>query len=204
MTARVSNIPANDDDVLVNVLRSAFDMSGGDPSEIFDALAVAVDHEIWVSRGMTFVQLVQSPYPKGLGLTPKKLDALLKLEHRYEANNADIRERMTWLRRAVVDLLNAPVAAHGENQYSPKSGADIISSTQFGTDPDYAIRRLKRDRPDLAERVLLGELSPHQAAIQAGFRKRTLSIPIDDPDRIAATLRRHLTAEQLAALKEAL
>ena len=33
------------------------------------------------------------------------------------------------------------------------------------------LRRLKRDRPDLAERVVSGEISANAAAIQAGFRK---------------------------------
>ena len=34
------------------------------------------------------------------------------------------------------------------------------------------MKRLKRDHPELAERVVNGELSANAAAIQAGFRKR--------------------------------
>ena len=34
------------------------------------------------------------------------------------------------------------------------------------------LKRLKRDRPDLAERVVAGEMSAHAAAIEAGFRKK--------------------------------
>jgi hypothetical protein len=41
-----------------------------------------------------------------------------------------------------------------------------------GTDPTYTLKRLKRDRPDLAEKVVRGELSAHAAAIGAGFRKK--------------------------------
>jgi hypothetical protein len=40
-----------------------------------------------------------------------------------------------------------------------------------GNNPTYALKRLKRDRPDLAEKVIAGELSTNAAAIEAGFRK---------------------------------
>ncbi len=36
----------------------------------------------------------------------------------------------------------------------------------------YTLARLKRDRPDLAQKVIDGELSAHAAAIKAGFRKK--------------------------------
>ena len=36
----------------------------------------------------------------------------------------------------------------------------------------YIHKRLKRDRPDLLERVVSGELSANAAAVEAGFRKR--------------------------------
>lgn len=202
---RISNIPENDDELLVDALRSAFERSGTDPSSMFDSLAVAIEHEIWAKRGLTFVQLLQAPYPKGIGITPAKLETLLKLEHRYEANHAETRERMAWLRRQVADLLNPALTKPGEIGNGRDSRSDNITPTpQRGTDPEYAIRRLKRDRPDLAEQVLAGEISPHRAAIAAGFRKKTITVAIDDPERIAATLRRHLTPEQVAALKEAL
>lgn len=40
-----------------------------------------------------------------------------------------------------------------------------------GNAATYALRRLKRDRPDLAEKVVAGEMSANAAAIEAGFRK---------------------------------
>jgi hypothetical protein len=33
-----------------------------------------------------------------------------------------------------------------------------------GNSPDYALKRLKRDKPGLAAKVVSGELSPHEAA----------------------------------------
>jgi len=41
-----------------------------------------------------------------------------------------------------------------------------------GNSQESALRRLRKDRPDLHELVLNGERSAHAAAIEAGFRKR--------------------------------
>lgn len=43
----------------------------------------------------------------------------------------------------------------------------------------YVIARLNRDRPDLAEKVRVGELSANAAAIEAGFRRRMITVPAD-------------------------
>ncbi len=58
---------------------------------------------------------------------------------------------------------------------------DIISidskrNEQHGTQREYALRKLRDDAPSLHARVLAGELSPHAAMLEAGFRKRTISI----------------------------
>jgi hypothetical protein len=41
-----------------------------------------------------------------------------------------------------------------------------------GNSRDAAIRRLRKDRPDLLEKVIAGQLSAHAAAIEAGHRKK--------------------------------
>lgn len=69
-----------------------------------------------------------------------------------------------------------------------------------GTAITQALRRLRKDRPDLLARVLDGELSPHAAAIEAGFRHPTATIQIDDPERIVATLKRRLDPDTLDAV----
>lgn len=43
-----------------------------------------------------------------------------------------------------------------------------------GTNPTYVLKRLKRDRPDLAEKVIAGLMSANAAAIKAGFRKKPM------------------------------
>ena len=62
-----------------------------------------------------------------------------------------------------------------------------------------AIRRLRKDRPDLHQSVIAGDLSPHAAAIQAGFRRKTITVPVE----VAAAARaiaKHFTQEEIAEI----
>ena len=69
-----------------------------------------------------------------------------------------------------------------------------------GTSESAALRRLRKDRPDLHAKVLDGELSAHAAAVQAGFRPTTFTVRADNPTSIANTLRRRLNRDVLAAV----
>ena len=85
-----------------------------------------------------------------------------------------------------------------------KGGVDNINSSEGGTSATYALRRLKRDHPELAEKVVSGKLSAHAAAIEAGFRKRTIAVPADNPDSAVAVLIRKFGAPAvMAALYQA-
>jgi hypothetical protein len=71
---------------------------------------------------------------------------------------------------------------HGGDHKSPEYRAnqvDDINLKHGGTGASYLAARLERDRPDLAARVEHGELSAHAAAIEAGFRERTITVPLD-------------------------
>ncbi len=61
----------------------------------------------------------------------------------------------------------------GDRQSESKSISDNITnaSVDRGTSKSYTVSRLKRDRPDLFERVVSGDLSANRAAIEAGFRQ---------------------------------
>lgn len=78
-----------------------------------------------------------------------------------------------------------------------------VTLKERGNATDYTVARLRRDQPELAERVIKGELSANAAAIQAGFRIKTLSVPLD-PERAAQALKRHFTRDELQRLVEAL
>lgn len=75
------------------------------------------------------------------------------------------------------------------------------SSRPDGTSAPAAHRRLSKDRPDLHERVLAGELSPHGAMVEAGFRPPRISVRLDDPQRAANAIKRGATPEFIEQLK---
>lgn len=63
----------------------------------------------------------------------------------------------------------------GKNQHSDNpSLLDNIQEAKAptGTSKDAALRRLRKDRADLHEKVIAGEISAHAAMIDAGFRKK--------------------------------
>lgn len=69
----------------------------------------------------------------------------------------------------------------------PSETVDNINDKPDGTSAAAALRRLRKDRPDLHARVLAGKLSPHAAMLEAGFRRRTVTIPVQ-PDLAARRL----------------
>jgi hypothetical protein len=52
-------------------------------------------------------------------------------------------------------------------------GGSVINGSRrpTGTSKAYALRRLRKDRPDIHARVLAGEISAHAGMVEAGFRK---------------------------------
>lgn len=82
------------------------------------------------------------------------------------------------------------VKTHAEAGSSGGRGNKASNNvTSFrGNAPTYALRRLKRDRPDLAAKVIAGKLSAHAAAIEAGFRTRMVSVPADSPENAVRPL----------------
>jgi hypothetical protein len=86
----------------------------------------------------------------------------------------------------------SPIAAHGEyGRGRPKDRGVHHTSVRGTGNAAYTIARLRRDRPDLAARVLSGELSPNAAAIQAGFRRKTWTAPVEIEELAAAIERRY-------------
>lgn len=68
-----------------------------------------------------------------------------------------------------------------------------------GTTREYALRRLRRDSPDLHAAVVAGRLSAHAAMVEAGFRPETFTVRSSSPpDKIVDVLRRKLPADTLA------
>jgi hypothetical protein len=70
-----------------------------------------------------------------------------------------------------------------------------------GTSQTAALRRLRKDAPELHAEVLAGNLSAHAAMVQAGFRRRTISVPADEPEHLVQSLRRNLSPEHWAEVQ---
>lgn len=64
------------------------------------------------------------------------------------------------------------------NSGSPKSN-NSSAARPTGNSESAALRRLRKDRLDLHAQVIAGEMSAHAAMVKAGFRPKTVTVPID-------------------------
>jgi hypothetical protein len=69
------------------------------------------------------------------------------------------------------DRANQRPRGRPENVYNERSDVHI-SERPAGNSLAAALRRLRKDRPDIYARVLAGEISAHAGMVEAGFRKR--------------------------------
>ncbi|MDQ3540090.1 MAG: hypothetical protein M3440_05330 [Chloroflexota bacterium] len=100
------------------------------------------------------------------------------------------------------EALTAIEKALGSHQGQRTDLHDIIMKVapkEQGTSTEYALRKLHADAPELLKRVLAKELTPNAAMIEAGFRKRTITIKAD-PQSAAQTIARHFDRDQVGEL----
>lgn len=176
---------------LVDALSSALDSGGHGLSNVPVLLKRLLAEEGWrefetvrgeVVRHERFEEFVAAPPLKGLG-------AEISLIKRIVADD-----------REAVDLLDRVLQRQVGR---PRETMDNINNSEgrpSGTSQARALRRLRKDAPELHAEVIAGRLSAHAAMVKAGFRTRTISVPVEHPDRVAAALRRHMTQEQLEEL----
>jgi len=93
----------------------------------------------------------------------------------------------------------------------PTSIGNNVPSRPEGNTQAKALRRLRSEAEhgdeqaaELHAEVLAGNISAHAAMVKAGYRPKTISIPIGRPERVAAYLRKHMPREALARLIELL
>ena len=82
----------------------------------------------------------------------------------------------------------------------PKRSGHNIHRSPKGTSRSYALQRLRQDKPELHADVLAGRLSAHGAMVKAGFRPKTVSVPVGRPESVAASLRKYMTPDDIARL----
>lgn len=135
-----------------------------------------------------FSAFVAAPPPRGLG-------ADMGLVKRIAGDDTELLD--------MIDQAERSGQTHGGDR---RSSEFIVSNIHdetvrpAGTSKARALRKLRKDAPELHAEVLANRLSAHAAMVRAGFRPKTVSVPVDAPDSIARALRRHLTPEQIAQL----
>jgi hypothetical protein len=111
------------------------------------------------------------------------------------------------MRKAIERLIGQDIPQappHGFNQYMREEAARYPQEEVPPPPVDKRnsavklVARLKRDDPELAERVVKGELTANAAARQKGWRKPR--ILVSSPERTAESLRKHMPAEARQAL----
>lgn len=146
-----------------------------------------------------FETFVTTPILEGLGATTDQIKALCEKD----------REALDLIDQ---ELTRKPGGQEGNtnNRFSQDDDTNndnvMIRSPDTkasqGNSIEYTLRRLRKDHPELHEKVLANEMSPNAAAIEAGFRKRTVTVTLE-VDAIARVIKKHLSLEQritLAAL----
>lgn len=195
----VRSAPESLEEELRQSLYVLLQQSGGDPSQLLDLLAVAVEAQVWESLGCDFASFVSTPYSSGgLGWSIENLRSVLRMRHRHELIELTVAERMNRTRREIENLLSPVAGTWGGNRRNKQATSAPRS------DREQTIARLKRDQPALAEKVLSGTLSVNQAVVQAGIRPHRLCLPFNDVPTLARALAARLSATDLDKLKQEL
>ena len=127
-----------------------------------------------------FESFVVTPPLKGLGGT------------------VDLIKRVVEDDKATLDLLDQ--ALEGRQGERSDLVNNINEVRPQGTSQSQALRRLRKDEPELHAEVLAGNLTAHAAMVKAGYRPRTGTVRYDDPESTARSLRRHMPPDTRRAL----
>jgi hypothetical protein len=110
-----------------------------------------------------------------------------------------------------LDLLDQALQKPNGRPAETVSNIHSSPARPSGTTRTRALRKLRTEADrgnekaaELHADVLADRISAHAAMIQAGFREKTVSVPVGKPERIAKYLRKHMPREALARLVELL
>jgi hypothetical protein len=152
---------------------------------------------------------VEAYIRNGLELEPEEMaHAKLWLEYHRPEAAVGLGEVLTMARAEHEAKKGLPEQKIGKGKPGPgrgkKTGDDITRLSDRGTSPSYLARRLIRDHPKIFERLEAGEFrSIHQAALEAGIVRPTVSVPADDARKAIERLVRVFGFEKLEqAFKE--
>lgn len=163
-------------EMLGGALRDGAHGLGSVPSLLRQVLEAESWREFVTQRGEhvrheRFADFVAVPPLKGLG-------ASVDLIQRIVANDVEALDLLT-------HALKNPVG-------HPAISNIIKERAPTGTSKEAALRKLRKDAPELHVEVLAGRLTAHRAMVQAGFRSPSFTVRADSAESVAGALRRQL------------
>jgi hypothetical protein len=184
---------------MIDDLRSAITDSTAGLFDVPLLIKQVIENEVWRERFVlqtkektyftSFEEFVKSSPPEGLGTTIGQLQRLC-------ADNL-----------AVIDLLDR---ARSKSQRGGDRRSDnfkcnnvTFEKRKSGNSAIYSLRRLRKERPDLHKKVLSKEISINQAMIEAGLRKKMMTIAADI-SKICTAIKLNFTSVEIAELIERL
>jgi len=174
-------------DIYVSNLQSALDDGERGLQHVPGHIKRIIREDMWQERIVQatgelaeydhFAEFVNDPPPKGLGADVDMLKRMCKKDD----------EALRLLREVVT-------GEAGDNQHTEV--VDNVNDRSGGNSKDYTLDRLAREDPELYEKVVADEMSANAAAIEAGFRDKTATIPIhkggeEQHERAAERLAKH-------------
>ena len=178
--------PLRGNAVLVDALGSALRRGGNALDAVPDLLKRVLQEGSWrefvTQRGEQvrherFADFVTAPPLRGIGAS---VDLIKRIVAPYP-------RVVDLLDRALQNPVGTNVPVDNMNSHSPR-----------GTSKAYALRKLRKDAPELHARVLAEEISAHAAMVEAGFQPGRFTVCVTTPEAIARVLRNKLGPEVLA------
>jgi hypothetical protein len=172
---------------LVEALSSSLEHGGTALGTVPKALRRLLEEEAWreftTSRGehvtyKRFADFVITPPLKGLGSDVALVQRIV----------ADDKEAFDLLDQALQNPVGTNVPVNN------------INTRPQGTSQGQALRRLRKDAPELHAEVLAGRLSAHGAMVEAGYRPKTVTVPVTRPEAVARSLLKYMSADDIAKL----
>jgi hypothetical protein len=186
-------IDFKDTEDLITIIFDEINSSRVDRIMIAEGFEYILDNDLWQVRKPSalnkvmefdyFPDFCAAPSPWGLSCD---WDYVLTIS---EVNN-----------RILHKVTEAGKRGHGGDRKSDKIKYDNVKlDTPDGNNKAYGLSKLKKDRPDLFEKVTDKEMSVHAAMVKAGFRKRKIQVEAT-PEKIARAIKKHLDEDQIANL----
>jgi hypothetical protein len=159
-------------------------------------------------RPHDFRRFIEAKRPGGCETDLNLLDTILRGTDAYPdflkatvgtpggANNPDGLGGWSNKTIADADLVNADNMSIDKNrQSSDRTEAAPAPRVPHGTSLSYTLRRLQKQAPELAAKVLAGDLTAHRAAVQAGFAEDSITVPKKNIPQAGGRLYKNLGPE---------